>query len=177
LQDVVIVVCEQLPLKPLYLDWLIFAAADGETWREAVLLAVRERKIEIMNLARQMHPKEVEAMGSQINLLFDQYSPQERERLRRDWFEVLGDILPQMGRDEPKDLGSLLAKVEPKTLGQALDNLEASNLGQALGNLEASNLGQALGNLEIKNLAQALNQLTPEQRALLLKLLADKPQN
>jgi hypothetical protein len=165
LQDVVVVVCEYLPLEPLYLNWLIFAAADGETWREAILLAVKEHRLEILKLAREMHPKEYEAMGSKIKLLFEQYSPQERERLKRDWFEVLKDVLPQMGREEPRDLGELLAEVEPKTLGQALDNLEASNLGQAL------------GNLEINNLAQALNQLTPEQRALLLKLLTDKSQN
>jgi MgtE intracellular N domain len=176
-QDVVVVVCEQLPLKPLYLDWLIFAAADSETWREAVLLAVKEHKLEILKLAREMHPKEYEAMGSNIKMLFEQYSPQERERLKRDWFDVLEDILPQMGREEPKDLGSLLSKVDPENLGQALDNLEAKNLGQALDNLEAKNLGQALSNLNITNLAQALEQLSEEQRSKLLKSLMEKSQN
>jgi hypothetical protein len=101
-QDVVVVVCEQLPLKPLYLNWLIFAAADGDTWREAVLLAVKEHRLEILKLAREMHPKEVLAMGSQINLLFDQYSPQERKRLVKDWGDVIKDLLPKWRKEEPE---------------------------------------------------------------------------
>jgi hypothetical protein len=101
-------VCEQLPLEPLYLNWLVFAAADSETWRQAVLLAVKEPRLEILNLARAMHLKEYEAMGSQINLLFDQYSPQERERLKRDWLDMLKVELPRLAREDPDEMDEVL---------------------------------------------------------------------
>jgi MgtE intracellular N domain len=176
-QDVVVVVCEQLPLKTLYLDWLIFAAADTGTWREAVLLAVKERKLEILKLANEMHPKEYEAMGSNIKMLFEQYSPQERERLRRDWFDVLEEILPRMGREEPKDLGSLLSKVDPQTLGQALSSLDNDNLAQVLSSLDNDNLAQVLSSLDANALARILKQLPPEQLAQVLSLITKKSQN
>jgi MgtE intracellular N domain len=153
LQDVAVVVCDELPLEPLYLDWLIFAAADGEIWRKAILLAVKEGNLEILKLAREMHPKEYEAMGSTINLLFDQYSPQERERLKRDWFDVIKEVLPKMSREEPENLKYVLSGLEPEFLAQALSGLEP------------------------KDLAQILNQLPPEQLSQVLSLISKKSQN
>jgi hypothetical protein len=115
-----------------------------------------------------MHPKEYAKMGSNIDLLFEQYSPQERERLKRDWLEVLKKVIPKMGRDEPEELGAVLAEIDPKTLGQALGNLEASDLGRALAELPEEQEGA---------LIEYLAQLLPEKRERLLKRLEKKTQN
>ncbi|MEI6043053.1 MAG: hypothetical protein WCS37_01560 [Chloroflexota bacterium] len=77
-------------------------------------------------------------MASQVLELFEQYSPEEKARLRADWWEVIADLLPKMGREETGQdkltdlVGQVLPLVKPENLGQMFSKLSPEQKAQFL---------------------------------------------
>ena len=137
-QEVVVVVCEQLPLDLRYGIWLIFAAPTTQKWRDFLKLAAREHNWTLLEAARDMRdmrPKEFNAMNQELKAIFEEYGPKEQARLRADWWEVIKDRLPGMSNEEPEELTKLLTEFKPEVLGNALSNLSPEKLGNALSSL------------------------------------------
>ncbi len=57
-QNVVIVICAELPIEEPYFNWLLFAPADSTRWREFVQKLLAEGETKLADAARRMHPKE-----------------------------------------------------------------------------------------------------------------------
>ena len=107
-QEVALVVCEKLSLEPRYGSWLLFADANTQKWRDFIMMAASQHNWELLELARDLRPKEFNAMASQVLELFEQYGPKERARLKADWWEVIDDLLPKMSSENPEKLLDLM---------------------------------------------------------------------
>ena len=93
-QDVVIVVCEKLPVEKPFYQWLAFAPSGSEVWREFVPRLVAEQEWEMLGLLFEMRGKELYAMKLDVEELLAQYDPEEVARLQQEWGEIILDWLP-----------------------------------------------------------------------------------
>ena len=138
-QEVALVVCEKLPLEPRYGSWLIFADATTQKWRDFIKMTASQHDWELLELARGLRPKEFSAMASQILELFEQYSPEERARIRNDSWDFIDTMMQKMGIEEREKLISVVGHVfpifEPEDLDQVLSGVKPEDLGQFLSKL------------------------------------------
>lgn len=144
LQEVAVVVCRELPLEPRYYQWLLFAPATSRKWREFVKMLAREGNTSMLEVVRNLRPKEYEFMTVDIQELLKEYTPEERKRYIKDWLSAFASELPAMAEEMPEDLSQTIAKIKPE--------LRVAGM----------------------NLEERLAGLTPEQRRELLKLLVSE---
>jgi hypothetical protein len=71
-------------------------------------------------------------MASQAFEIMEQSSPEERARLKRDWWIVIKDLLPNMSFEEPTELSTVLSTVNSQILGQALSNLSPEKKAEVM---------------------------------------------
>ena len=119
-QQVAIVVCRDLPLEPRYYEWLIFAPAGGNVWKEFVRLLIREEQSDLLDVVKKMRPKEFEAMRLDI---LSGYDPQEKKRLEEEYLQLLESDLVFMAEADPQRFERLFVKMQ--LLKQQLDKLES----------------------------------------------------
>lgn len=127
LQEVVVVVCNLLPLEEKYADWLLFAAADTKHWREAMRLLAQKRNWELLEQAERLRPKEFAQMKTEFDEVLSQYDAKEQARLRADWLEAFKITLPDMLKRTPEDVDEVLASLSPEQL-QMLQQLIAKRV-------------------------------------------------
>ncbi|NWJ97961.1 MAG: hypothetical protein HXX20_19575 [Chloroflexi bacterium] len=175
-QDVALVVCEKLPLESRYASWLLFADAGTQKWRDFIKMAALEHNWKILELARDLRPKEFNAMATRALELFEQYGPKERARLKADWWYVFKDLIPKMSIEEPKELSTILSAIDPETLKKVLSNVSPEQMGQVLSNVSPEQMGQVLSGVSPEQMGQVLSNVSPEQRAQLLKILLEQDQ-
>ncbi len=154
LQEVALVVCRNLPLEPKYFQWLAFAPADSQKWRNFVKIIARQGEWEIFNTLKTLRPKEVELMNRELIEILSHLSPKEQARVDRDWFDAIKLSLPRLAKTLPDEIGELLATIEPE---KRLSGLTPEERLSGL------------------NPEERLSGLTPEERQeLLKKLLAEQ---
>ena len=61
-QDVVIVVCRDLPLEPRYYPWLLFVPVGSQAWKAFVRQLLLENNEPFLKLVRNLKPKEVQSL-------------------------------------------------------------------------------------------------------------------
>ncbi len=155
LQEVVIVICNLLPVEPKYADWLIFSPTDQPKWREAVRMFARERNWRLLDMAKGLSLKEYNAMIPELREIFSHYNSEDVERMRAERREILEVMLPDMKQDDPEGLREALTKLEPQ---ERLAGLGPEERLAGLGPEER------------------LAGLEPEERQKLLKLLLKQTQ-
>ncbi len=130
-QEIMIVICRDLPLEPRYYQWLLFAPADTQKWREFVKTALREGRRDLVASLRSLRPKEFNEMQIDVNEILSQLDPKERKRLNKDWAEVMEEKLPEMANEEPDELLELfdnfLSKITPTQRIRFLQSLKVDD--------------------------------------------------
>jgi hypothetical protein len=114
LQEVVVVVCRELPLEPRYYQWLLFAPARSRKWKAFVRKLAREGNIELLEMAQQLRPEEYKVMYLEIKELLKEYTPEERIRYRKAWLRGFALELPDIAEEIPEELSETLAKLSPE---------------------------------------------------------------
>lgn len=117
-QEVAIVVCRDLPLEPRFYNWLAFAPADSESWRNLVRLALKEGRRDLIDLFRSMRPKEFKAMAT-IDYLKD-LDPQERKRINMELSETISEDLTRLASEAPEAFQRAVAGVDLEKFLEAL---------------------------------------------------------
>ena len=149
-QNVVIVVCRDLPLEPLYYPWLIFAPTDSRKWREFVLRLLAERNAFFLEKLENMRPKEYKEMAQKfIETARAQglvITPEEEAELEQAHADALA---------QPSD---------PEFLA-SLEDLDIDAIGVWLGPVIEE---------KPEKLVQKLAKLTPEQKKKLIKMLGNE---
>lgn len=129
LQDVVIVVCEQLPVVPEYAIWLLFADPTTDTWRKTMRMFAKQGFLNLLVEASQIAPKEYNLMSTEINEILESYTPAEREQYLSDLAEF---IESQIVTFRPMQVSKILSALAPE---ERLIGLAPEELGQALAKL------------------------------------------
>lgn len=146
-QDVVIVVCEKMPVEEDYYKWLAFAPSDSEVWNKYVQQLVTGREWQLLSFLFEMRGEEMYEMSIEVEEILAAYEPEEAARLQESWNRVILKWLPTAS---PEMRQQALAKFKPE---ERLVGLKPEELGQALAGL------------------------TPEQRLALLKQLSASPED
>ncbi|MEI6045324.1 MAG: hypothetical protein WCS37_13325 [Chloroflexota bacterium] len=142
LQEVVVIVCRDLPLEQPYYEWLLFAPSDSQKWRDFVKMLAREGNTRLLDMAREMRPKEYEFMLIELKELLEEYTPDERKDYLKAWFSAVTCELIDYAKEAPEEWSQTLAKF---TAEQRLAGITPE---------------------------QRLAGITPEERQQLLELLA-----
>jgi hypothetical protein len=128
-QEIMIVVCRDLPVEPIYYDWLVFAPADSKKWREFVKTAIREGRRDIIEILIRLRPKELRAMTINVDEILEQLDPHEREQLEAYYAELIAAWLPMFTAKNPDELVKILAdsavKLPPAQLKKFIQLLTA----------------------------------------------------
>ncbi len=149
LQEVVIIICGEMPIEERYFEWLMFAPSDGKTWHDAIKAMVLLEKWELLERVQRLRPKEFAAMSSDFMKVLEQYGPREKRRLNRDRAAAVKIYLDYFKKEEPEMYEQILTE-------QIRPGLTAE---------------ERLAGL---NPEERLAGLNPEERQALLKLLSEQ---
>jgi hypothetical protein len=118
-QDVVIVVCERLPIEPKYERWLMFAPATSQTWRSFLKMLAQEQNWELLEVAKKLRPKEFKLMSPELEKYFEELRAEEPELYDKKWWEIVNLPLPDPKYLKPEQLAQLMSKLAPeeRTIG------------------------------------------------------------
>ncbi len=131
-QEVIIVVCRDLPIEPRFYDWLLFAPASTIKWWAFVRTAIQEGRRDLIEILIKLRPREVKDMVIDVNELLSQLDPKERERLNNDWTEVLQEELPRMMVEEPENARKILSRLDLTKMVGFLSSEQVAQLRQLL---------------------------------------------
>lgn len=87
-QDIVLVVCSELPLEPKYGAWLLFADPTTEKWREAVRMMADNQQLDLLEEAAGLYPREYKMMTTEIEERLAYLNPQEQE----EYLDAVDDL-------------------------------------------------------------------------------------
>ncbi|MEI6045092.1 MAG: hypothetical protein WCS37_12140 [Chloroflexota bacterium] len=123
-QEIIIIVCRDLPIESRFFEWLVFIPADNSRWKETVKAFFAANRLDLVSFAHALHPKEFETMELDLDFkkIYRDLDPKERERLHDDWADVLQTELPEMALTRPNSFKRLLASVETKKVIEALSD-------------------------------------------------------
>lgn len=115
-QDVAIVVCRDLPLEKPYYNWLTFAPAGTDKWKEFVLKLLEEGNIELLEIIEGIRPKEFLAMLKSTDILAELEAIRSKQdpELDQERAEVAALILKYLANNDPKKLGYALSRLKPE---------------------------------------------------------------
>ena len=68
----------------------------------------RENRHDLLEIIRNLRPKEYADMTQQIEELLNQLDPKEQARLESDWIEAIKKILPRIASKNPEEIGKIL---------------------------------------------------------------------
>jgi len=108
LQEVIIVICNLLPVEPRYADWVIFTPADQPNWREAVRMFARERNWELLDMARDLNKTRFAKMDAELKEIFLTYGSEDRERFLKEQREAYEVMTFNMKHGDPEGLKAAL---------------------------------------------------------------------
>jgi hypothetical protein len=114
--EVVFVVCRLLPLEKPYYNWLMFAPASSPKWREFVKMLVKNREKDLLDLVRQMRPKEFNRMTINLPELLKDLSPEERAQYEQDLVDLVSSELSRFEKSNPQLVSEIMARLNPKTV-------------------------------------------------------------
>lgn len=116
-QDVIVMVCERLPIEPEYYGWLDFAPSDTQKWRDYLTTLIGSRNWQRLEAVRRIRPKEVAMTAADIDALLKQYSPEEIKRLNEDWVAAFKIWSPTA---DPKYVAQIFADWSPEKLASLI---------------------------------------------------------
>ena len=167
-QDVVIVVCRDLPIEPLYYPWLLFAPARSRTWKAFVTQLLRENNQTFLEKIENFKPKELEMITKSWD---EMVASGIAAGVIPPDFQEQYDQLPE----EEEDIADIaefyledVAQYAPAKLGKVLSKL---SIEERLGGLSPE---ERLGGLSPE---ERLGGLSPEERRKLLDLLAKEQES
>ncbi len=115
-QNVIIVVCLDLPLEELYYNWLIFAPANSQKWKEYLRLLAKEEKRDLLEIAKKLRPKEFDMTIKDIDKLLEAEglvtSPELQAQIDKAEETYLKYKLRRLKLTNPKGLNNLLSSLE-----------------------------------------------------------------
>ena len=114
LQDVVIVICERLPIEPRYFDWLLFIPAKSEKWERFVDSLLEQRDWERLLFLKMLRSKEFAMFLPDIDEVLAQYSPEQLEKAQEDWAWVTERWLPKTIKTRPALIQQVLGSLLPE---------------------------------------------------------------
>ncbi len=155
-QNVVIVVCRDLPIDQKYNDWLIFIPTDSRRWRKYLELLLLRGDIASLNTIRRMRPKEYADMTKDIIEHLEAKGLLNFEgdkRYERDQLAAAQILLGWLAKRKTPNLSEVLAELNPE------ERLTGLNPQERLAGLNPQEL---------------LTGLSQEQRQELLKLLTEQ---
>ncbi|MEI6043481.1 MAG: hypothetical protein WCS37_03710 [Chloroflexota bacterium] len=176
LQEVVVIVCRDLPLESRYYQWLLFAPSDSRKWKAFVRMLAREGNLTLLERLRKLRPQEYENMSLEIKELLKEYTPEERKRYMKALAHGVAFEMPDIAREAPEELSEAIAKLSPEELDQTLAKLTPKQLlarvapEERLAGIspEERLAGVApeerLAGVTPEELSQTLSKLSPEQR-------------
>lgn len=169
LQDVVIVVCERLPIEPKYAIWLIFADPKTETWRETIKMLAKEQNWKLFDAAVELAPEEVVNMSTELDKIFAQYDygPEHRAKVKRAKLTILKTLLPYVLDESPEDL-----ELEEGT-AQLLDSWTKHRLERSERNMVVRQLSRKLGQTLSPETEKQISELPTAQLTELGEALLD----
>jgi len=110
LQEVVVIICGEMPIEEKYFEWLMFAPSDGKTWRDAVKAMVQLGRWELLERVQRIRPKEFAAMSSDFMKVLEQYGPREKRRLNRDRAAAVKIYLDYFKKEKPEMYEQILTE-------------------------------------------------------------------
>ena len=126
LQDVLVVVCRDLPLEEPLHPWLIFAPTDSRKWADFLVLLFSQNNSEMLGQVANIRPKEYEAMVKKLEEELDllEYAqhrglltPEEEDFVMAERAEALQEMLRNSARwkrRRPNDLPRALSVLTPE---------------------------------------------------------------
>lgn len=116
--NIAFVICRLLPLEKPYYEWLMFTPAGSPKWTEFVKILIRNREKELLDLLRQMRPKEFNKMTINIPELLKDLSPEELEERNKDLLKLIDTEIDMLAEIDPKMTDEFilnrLAKLSPE---------------------------------------------------------------
>jgi hypothetical protein len=170
LQDVVVVICNQLPVEAKFADWIVFAPTDSAKWRKAVLMLARQRNWQLLELAQDLGQREFAAMTPELDKIFTEYAGMDQEQFIKDQQEAAKLRLLQLSKLGPHALAGVLADLKPEERLAGLkpeERLADLKPEERLAGLKPE---ERLADLKPE---ERLAGLKPEEREILRKILLE----
>ena len=130
LQEVVIVICNLLPVEPRYADWLIFTPTDQPKWREAVRMFARERNWRLLDMARDLNKTRFAKMDAELKEIFLTYGSEDREQFIKEQREAYDAMTFSMKQNDPEGWKEALTKLEPEELAESLSSEQFEQISE-----------------------------------------------
>ncbi len=125
LQNVLLIVCRDLPIEPRYYEWLIFAPADSTKWRDLVIALAREHNIEVLQQIYNMRPKEFEIMKPNVDKIIEsdpENQAQYIKNVRRVFNVTNKKLVESLEPEEREELLQLLLEQKKQAEQKLQDN-------------------------------------------------------
>lgn len=165
LQDIILIVCSELPVEPEYAELLLFADANTETWRKAMRMMADNHRLDLLEEAEKLYPKEYRTMSSEIEERLGYYTLEEMDEVEE---AVKGLVEDRLKRLRPDQRVEVLARLSPE---ERLKGLPPEKIMQAVPieeRLKGVSPEERLKGLPPE---ERVKELTPEEKRRLLKQL------
>ena len=131
-QEIIIVVCRDLPIEERFFDWLLFMPADIKKWPVTVRQFLAAGRYDLVALSRNLHPKEFNEMKLEITLsdITANMTQRERKQYYKDLAALLRTELNELLVESPEDAREMISKVEPQQLADVLTDEQFEKLVQ-----------------------------------------------
>lgn len=172
-QEVAIVVCRDMPIKPEYFDFLLFAPVNTDTWKRFTQTILDEKLYDYIDEMIKLHPWEVKAMRTAE--YWNDLDPREQERLDRDWMRVFKAELSEWRVTRPELLAETLDDLHTEEIDRMfLARLTPERLTKALPAEDMIKMLPTEQMVEAVPTEKLLDALSPEKLDALEKLLAER---
>ncbi len=148
LQEVVVIVCRDLPLEHRYFDWLLFAPADSQKWQDFVIMMAEEDNVSLLSQIMELRPKEYKLVATKY-IKRSKTDAKHRAEVFQTAVEYWGLTAEDMLANP--DIKKSLRETDPKH--------QAELIGEVLEGVQSE---------------EVVAELSQEQRQKLLKLLLEQ---
>jgi len=104
LQEVVVIVCRELPIEPRYYEWLVFSPAGSLKWQNFVRVLAREGNLPLLETVQRLSVREYRLMTPELKKIISEYQPEKRKQYLKEWAKAFGDMLPELEQETPEEL-------------------------------------------------------------------------
>lgn len=113
LQNVAIVVLKDMPLNPMYYEWLRLAPTDSTIWKELVKVAFREQDVQLLQDLWELDHEVVEMTAQELKEIISEMSPERRKKYLRSKAAGVRLSLADL-KTHPEEMKEALSELEPE---------------------------------------------------------------
>jgi hypothetical protein len=142
-QDVVIIICRELPLERRYYSWLLFAPSDSKRWESFIRRLQDESETELLTEAERLRPKEFyRIMQSTQELLRQEgvWTPEVQAYYDKQRQEIVEMILSDPNGQDPFGMSFFLKYMDDQQLDMVVNALNRVKFAALLNYLEPEQL-------------------------------------